>query len=646
MPTLAAMPTLAHASPIAVARPRPRPPCTKNHHRRGGCLVSSADARGSASTPDERDGERDGERASGAGDARPAPGTSTSAGATSRMRAIVDKLGGLVLSPSGVDADSGPSDARSRSASGGALPFGAFVRDAVRAAANTVTASFDEYASEAPERKALDERRRKARTLVAKRRKLRRDAQTRAELVAARPALEVFKLNQAQRREIGLDCDEMHFLPVGDASGWSAALLRYRPEGGVMTKRPIVMVPGCASNGMTFDVDREVSLPRYLTDRGHEVWIIETRGVGYARRWTRPRSDYMDRIGVEDGDGAIMEVPAMRSVGFGLWDFDTLLNEDLFTSCEYIAEVCKRGDLAGIGHSMGGMLLASLAAIGPKARDIGHTSSWSITRVVTLASCLECSKESDPKSPASVYARFSALAGHLPRGLTANPSTTTVQLPIAPASVATAEAFSLVLGPPPQSDGDGDGQPPDAAKAFWRNSVSPVTCHPGATNSEYLRRLLLRGFNNVPLSLLLQMATLFTPGGMRSRDPDMGVDDTSVVRAKPGAADDSTSRERLKYLDALEAASPPVCAIAGDVDPIFPPNQVKSYAARANAEYHCFGDPRAARDDPDAHFSHYDVICGRFAPKLVFPVVAEFVARDADGKSETNTRVPSRAEID
>ena len=141
-----------------------------------------------------------------------------------------------------------------------------------------------------------------------------------------------------------------------------------------MRKRPIVMVPGCASNGMTFDVDREVSLPRYLTDRGHEVWIIETRGVGYARRWTRPRSDYMDRIGVEDG--AIMEVPAMRSVGFGLWDFDTLLNEDLFTSCEYIAEVCKRGDLAGIGHSMGGMLLASLAAIGPKAHEIGHTSSW------------------------------------------------------------------------------------------------------------------------------------------------------------------------------------------------------------------------------------------------------------------------------
>ena len=627
MPTLTARSParITARAPLARARASRQRVSHRQQHqrrRRDGCLVSAADARGTPTN--DRDEGRDGDAVRA--DARTTSESSTAAGTTSRLRAIVDALGGLVLSPTSASGDVvAASEARSRSeASGGALPFGTFVLDAVRAVSNTVTASFDEYTSEAPERKALDERRRKARTLVAKRRKLRRDAQTRAELIAAKPALEVFTLNQAQRREIGLDCDEIHFLPIGDSSGWSAALLRYRPEGGIMRKRPIVMVPGCASNGMTFDVDRDVSLPRYLTDRGHEVWIIETRGVGYARRWTRPRSDYIGRIGVEDGDGAIMEVPTMRSVGFGLWDFDTLLNEDLFTSCEYIAEVCKRGDLAGIGHSMGGMLLASLAAIGPKAHDIGHISSWSITRVVTLASCLECSKESDPKSPASVYARFSALAGHLPRGLTANPSTTTVQLPIAPASVATAEAFSLVLGPPPQSDGDGDGQPPDAAKAFWRNSVSPVTCHPGATNSEYLRRLLLRGFNNVPLSLLLQMATLFTPGGMRSRDPDMGVDDTSVVRAKPGAA----SAERLKYLDALEAASPPVCAIAGDVDPIFPPNQVKSYAMRANGEYHCFGDPRAPRDDPDAHFSHYDVICGRFAPKLVFPVVAEFVARD------------------
>jgi len=467
-------------------------------------------------------------------------------------------------------------------------------------------------------------RSRRARALTDARKKQTLARRERESLRGMKPQVEVFVMNAAQREQCGLDCDEMHFVPIGDASGWSCALLRYRARNGIANKRPVVVVPGCASNGLTFDVDRDVSLPRYLTDRGHEVWIVETRGVGYARQWTRARSEYVGKIGVEDGDGAIMEIPLMRSIGYGLWDFDTLLREDLFAACEYVAKTCGRGDLAGVGHSMGGMLLAALAAIGPKAADVGTTSSWAITRVVTLASCLECSKESDPESPASVYARFGALGLGLPKGLTSTPSTAAVQLPLAPASVATAEAFSLILGPPPPSDGDGDGSPPDAAKAFWRNSVSPVTCHPGATESEYLRRLLLRGFNNVPLSLLLQMAYLFTPGGMRSRDPEMGVDDSSVVRAKNA----NVAVERVNYLDALEAAPPPMCAIAGDVDPIFPPNQVKAFAQRVHAEYHCFGDRSAPRDDPDAHFSHYDVICGRRAPKLVFPIIADFVARD------------------
>ena len=259
-----------------------------------------------------------------------------------------------------------------------------------------------------------------------------------------------------------------------------------------------------------------------------------------------------------------------------------------------------------------------------EASDIGETCSWSITRVCTMASCLECSEESDPESPTSVYARFAALAGHLPRGLVGNPSTTTVHLPIAPASVATAEAFQFVLGPPPPIDG-GENAKPDPAKAFWRNSVSPVTCHPGATDSEFLKRLLLRGFNNVPLSLLIQMATLFTPGGMSSRDPTMGVDETSSVRAKL-----TRNVDRLRYIDELARASIPVLAVAGDVDPIFPPNQVRAYARKVGAEYHVFGEFDAKpKDDPDAHFSHYDVICGRRAPKLVFPLVADFVgARD------------------
>lgn len=544
---------------------------------------------------------------------------SSSSNAT--LRSVFDAVRGAVLAP-----------AEGGSSASGTGPALARVRDAVAGFVAEVSVSFDDAwgtAGDGDERAlGKGERRRRARTLTAERKRRAREVKTRAELRALRPSVEIRALSADERAAMGLQCDEMHFVPVGDCSGWSLALLRYRArEGGSRastsgTPRPIVMVPGCASNAMTFDVDESVSLPRYLAKRGHEVWVVETRGVGYARQWTRPPEDYVTRAKVDKGKGKEIEIPAMRSVGFGLWDFDTLLNEDVFCACEYVAAVCGRGDLAAIGHSMGGMLLASLAAIGPKVTDIGINSPWSITRVCTIASCLECSEESDPESPVSVYARFSTLAGHLPRGLTANPSVVTAQIPMAPASVATAEAFQFVLGPPPPIDGDGSSAKPDPAKAFWQNSVSPVTCHPGATDSEFLRRLLLRGFDNVPLSLLIQMATLFTPGGLRSRDPTMGVDDTSGIRARR-----ALDGERLRYIDELARARVPALAITGDVDPIFPPNQVRAYAKKIGAECHVFGDPSAPRDDPDAHFSHYDVICGRHATKRVFPIIAEFVER-------------------
>ena len=47
--------------------------------------------------------------------------------------------------------------------------------------------------------------------------------------------------------------------------------------------------------------------------------------------------------------------------------------------------------------------------------------------------------------------------------------------------------------------------------------MSPSTCYPGATEPALVRRLY-NGFGNVPLRLVLQMATLFAPGGLATRE--------------------------------------------------------------------------------------------------------------------------------
>ena len=133
------------------------------------------------------------------------------------------------------------------------------------------------------------------------------------------PPLTVTALTNEMRREMELGADEAHFLPLED-SGWSIALLRYRPkEGGARRSKqsraipavsvtsmdaawddsdfyhatpwrhrdlpPVMMVPGCASNAYTFDVAEGYSLARHLANRGHDTWIVESRGVGFSRPW-------------------------------------------------------------------------------------------------------------------------------------------------------------------------------------------------------------------------------------------------------------------------------------------------------------------------------------------------------------------------
>lgn len=89
-----------------------------------------------------------------------------------------------------------------------------------------------------------------------------------------------------------------------------------------------------------------------------------------------------------------------------------LLNEDLFCSCEYIVEVCRRGDLAGVGYLMGGMFFVLFVVVGLKESDIGVNCLWFMICVCMMVLCLECFSESDSESSASVYARFVVLVGY------------------------------------------------------------------------------------------------------------------------------------------------------------------------------------------------------------------------------------------
>ena len=564
------------------------------------------------------------------------------------------------------------------------------------------------------------------------------------------PPLTVTALTNEMRLEMELGADEAHFLPLED-SGWSIALLRYRPkEGGARRSKqsraipavsvtsmdaawddsdfyyatpwrhrdhpPVMMVPGCASNAYTFDVAEGYSLARHLANRGHDTWIVESRGVGFSRPWGAKPSEWADPK---------TKVPRQHMPTWGDFDFDTYLREDLPCAAGYIAAVTGSKRIAAVGHSMGGMLVACMAAgaadyfreESPKVEQSAGAatseprvprSDWRIDKVVTVASCLECSPREGV--PESTYAQFAALAGVVPEylyGGVAKLGPAVPQLPVGSLSVGQGIAIESVFGAPSVDDGDGEddyenavvdddddyednGASDDekgASDEFWRKSaVSLNTSYPGATKPALIRKLLLKGFGNVPLRLVLQMATLFSPGGLATREETVARRERTVSAARerragwrrrlrgwgdPGDAPreatvadvvesemsgDSAAAVRasargvhrgdhhVHYIDAVRDARPKILMIAGDVDPVIPPSQVEATAAVVGGEYACFGDgPKSGWDvrdsnDPNAalrsmmtdggdHYSHYDLLCGVNAPRRVFPVVSEFLER-------------------
>ena len=139
------------------------------------------------------------------------------------------------------------------------------------------------------------------------------------------------------RVEIG--SDEVHRATTAD--GWRVALTRYRPARDAPARRhPVVLCHGLAANRVSFDLDPEVSLARFLAARGWDVWSLELRGHGSS---DRPKLGTGRRFG---------------------WTFDDYLQHDAPAALQHVLQDTGATRVHWIGHSMGGILLYALIASG------------------------------------------------------------------------------------------------------------------------------------------------------------------------------------------------------------------------------------------------------------------------------------------
>ena len=131
--------------------------------------------------------------------------------------------------------------------------------------------------------------------------------------------------------------DEVHHAPTSD--GWALALHRYRPDRPTPGREPVILCHGMLSNRFNVDLDEEVSLARYLRERGLDVWVLELRGHGHSRR----------------GGGA--------SVRPYDWNLDDYIQKDLPAAVSYVRKATGANAVHWFGHSMGGMILYAACAL-------------------------------------------------------------------------------------------------------------------------------------------------------------------------------------------------------------------------------------------------------------------------------------------
>jgi pimeloyl-ACP methyl ester carboxylesterase len=234
------------------------------------------------------------------------------------------------------------------------------------------------------------------------------------------------------------------------------------------------------------------------------------------------------------------------------WSLDDHLDKDLPALVSLVLAESGAARLHLVGHSLGGILLYCYLGTGGAAR---------VRSGVAMGASLDYSRSSSRFHAVAKLRRLGRLLPFIPLDRLSPLTTLVCRLSRA------AERFYYW---PPNMD-------PEAARSFHR-----------------------RGSHALSTAVLIQLASAFDPGGLRSSDG------------------------RRAFLNLISACEVPVLAVAGEQDRQCPPE-----AARATVEAMPRGRARLVTLGRSFghvdHYGHYDLLAGRRAASEVHPLLTDWL---------------------
>ncbi|KAG2449661.1 hypothetical protein HYH02_005191 [Chlamydomonas schloesseri] len=302
---------------------------------------------------------------------------------------------------------------------------------------------------------------------------------------------------------------------------------------------PVVLVPGLGSSGAyTFDLSPVVSLADYLAARGWDVWVVELRGNGQSDR------------------------PSLWSGRSRWWSIDDYVTKDLPAVLRHVlaATCCAQAHL--VGHSMGGMVLTRLLALG------GEPAAGVASATVVASGCFLKGSWWQMLESTMWMARY---------------------LWIVPAG-STLRAYSpLALGRA--------GLPLLDELYFWPPNTDPALA----------RAVLARNFSAISSGVILQIKSAFGPSGLRTADgKEAYADPDRLARVETPVLFVCGDRDRM---------CPPQGAAATAA--MFRGSRCRRYVE--------LGPAAPPPGHTRTHYGHFDILMGRNAEEEVFPLLSDWL---------------------